>query len=64
MNEPSKYDVMSSMASRRKEIEEIAIIVQEFEKKIRKLNQRKEELKSLNYLDNILLKEMETNGTD
>lgn len=58
MNEPSKYDVMSSMASRRKEMDEIDMVIKELTKKIKELTQRKDELKSLNFLDSVLLKEM------
>jgi hypothetical protein len=63
MNNPTVYDVMSSIASRRKEIEEITLIVEEFEHKIKRLNQRKTELKNLNLLDTVLLKELQ-NGTN
>lgn len=58
------YDVMASIASRKKEMEEIRIIVNQLLKKIKQLNQRHDELKSLNFLDDILLKELKSNGTD
>lgn len=54
---------MQSMASRRKEMENIRITIAQLEKKVEELNKRREELKSLNFLDNILLKEL-YNGTD
>jgi hypothetical protein len=63
MIEFSKYDLMSSMASRRKEMDVIDHIVYEMEHKIKKLKEHREELSSLNFLDNILLKELE-NGTN
>jgi hypothetical protein len=61
---PTIYDVTSSMASRRKEMEEIHDIVKELLHKIKKLNQRHDELKSLNFLDSILLKELQNNASN
>lgn len=58
MNEPSIYDIVSSMASRRKEMETIREAVEQLEIKIKQLNKKREELKSLNYLDAILLQEL------
>ena len=63
MNEPTKYDLLQAMASRRREMEEIGILVTNLEEKIKQLKEKREELKSLNYLDGILLKEL-YNGTD
>ena len=63
MNNPTKHEVMASIASRRIAIEEITVVINELEKKIIKLRQHKEELKSLNFLDNILLRELK-DGTD
>jgi hypothetical protein len=54
-NDLSRYDIMSTMASRRKEIEAINILVAELEKKIKTLLRQKEEVKSLYFLDQILL---------
>jgi hypothetical protein len=63
-NTPTIDDVMSSIASRKREMETIHVIVKELLKKVKQLNQRHDELKSLNFLDDILLKELETNGTE
>ncbi len=63
-NTPTIYDVMSSIASRRREMEEIHVIIKELLNKVKQLNQRHDELKSLNFLDDILLKELTSNGTD
>lgn len=61
---PTKYDIMSSMASRKKEMEDIHILIKELLKKVKQLNHRHDELKSLNYLDEILLKELEEDGSN
>jgi transcriptional regulator NrdR family protein len=58
MNNPTKNDVIASINSRRVEIENITIIISELEQKIKKLNQRKIDLKNLNLLDTVLLKEL------
>ena len=63
MNEPTKYDLLEAMATRRREMEDIGILVTNLEEKIKQLKEKREELKSLNFLDNILLKEL-YNGTD
>jgi hypothetical protein len=63
-NTPTIDDVMSSIASCKREMETIHVIVKELLKKVKQLNQRHDELKSLNFLDDILLKELETNGTE
>lgn len=63
MNDPTKYEILQAMASRRKEMEDIGRIVGELTKKIEELKQRREDLKNLNFLDAILLKEL-YNGTD
>jgi len=63
MNEPSKYELLQSMASRKKEMEDINKLVAQLEEKIKFLREKHEELKSLNFLDNILLKEL-YNGTN
>jgi len=63
MNEPTKYDILQAMASRRREMEDIGKLVENLEEKIKQLKEKREELKSLNYLDAILLKEL-YNGTD
>ena len=63
MNDPSKYELLQAMASRRREMEDIGKLVENLEEKIKKLKEKREELKSLNFLDNILLKEL-YNGTD
>jgi hypothetical protein len=63
MNNPTKYEVMASLSARREEIASITIIVGELEDKIKKLNQRKTDLKNLNLLDTVLLKEL-NDGTD
>lgn len=55
---------MSSMASRKKEMEDIHIMVKQLLKKVKQLNQRHDELKSLNYLDEILLKELEEDASN
>ena len=64
MNNPTKYEVMASIDSRRVEIEHIANTISELEHKIKKLNQRKQDLRNLNSLDIVLLRELEDNGTD
>lgn len=64
MNSPTIYEVTSSILSRKKEMEEINMIVKELLDKIKKLNQRHDELKNLNFLDAILLKELKTDGTN
>jgi archaellum component FlaC len=58
-NELSRYDIMSSMASRKKEIEDINTLVADLEKKIKQLLRQKEEVKSLYFLDQILLESLE-----
>ena len=58
-NELSRYDIMSGMASRKKEIEDINTLVAELEKKIKSLLKKKEEVKSLYFLDQILLDSLE-----
>lgn len=63
MNNPTKYEVMASIDARRLEIENINHTISEFEHKIKKLNQRKQDLRNLNSLDIVLLRELE-NGTD
>lgn len=63
MNEPTRYELLQTMASRRKEMEAIDNVVVQMEEKIKQLRDKREELKSLNFLDNILLKEL-YNGTD
>jgi hypothetical protein len=63
MNDPSKYELLQAMASRRREMEDIGKLVENLEEKIKQLKEKREELKSLNFLDNILLKEL-YNGTD
>jgi hypothetical protein len=60
---PTIYDVMSSIASRRKEMADIHNIVKELLHKVKKLNQRHDELRSLNFLDSILLKELQENAS-
>ena len=64
MNNPTKYEVMASIDSRRVEIDNITNTISEFEHKIKKLNQRKQDLRNLNSLDIVLLRELEDNGTD
>jgi ribosome-associated translation inhibitor RaiA len=63
MNEPTKYELLQSMASRRREMEAIDNVVVQLEEKIKNLKEKREELKSLNFLDHVLLKEL-YNGTD
>ena len=63
-NTPTINDVMASIASRKREMETIHTIIKELLNKVKQLNQRHDELKSLNFLDSILLKELETDGTD
>ena len=63
MNNPTKYEVMASINARRLEINNIANTIRELEMKIKKLNQRKQELRNLNSLDIVLLRELE-DGTD
>ena len=60
---PNIHDVMSSIAARQKEMEVINHIIKELLTKVKHLTSRHDELKSLNHLDNILLKELQ-NGTD
>ena len=64
MNEaPSIYDVMASIAARKREMDNIHNIVKELLNKVKQLNQRHDELRSLNFLDNILLKELQENAS-
>ena len=63
MNEPTKDEILKSMSSRSKEMEDIDFSIKQLVKKIKQLSKRKDELKSLNILDEILLKEL-NNGTD
>ncbi len=63
MSDPSKYELMQSMASRKLEMESLWKTIVQLEEKIRDLKERREELKSLNFLDSILLKEL-YNGTN
>ena len=63
MNEPTRYELLQAMASRKKDMETIDNFVSQLEEKIKRLKEKREELKSLNYLDDILLKEL-YNGTD
>lgn len=55
---PTIHDVMFSIASRRREMDLIRENVKELLYRVKKLNQRHDELKSLNFLDAILLKEL------
>lgn len=64
MNTPSKKDLLQSIASRNKEMDEIHDIIKALLRRVKQLNQRHDELKSLNHLDNILLKEIEENGSN
>ena len=59
MNNPTKYEVMASIDARRLEITNITNTICELEQKIKKLNQRKIDLKNLNLLDTVLLKELQ-----
>ena len=63
MTDPSKYEILQSMASRKKEMEDINKHISTLEEKIKSLREKHEELKSMNFLDAILLKEL-YNGTD
>ena len=63
MNEPTRYELLQAMASRKKDMETIDNFVSQLEEKIKRLKEKREELKSLNFLDDILLKEL-YNGTD
>lgn len=64
-NPPTVYEVMVSIAARKREMASIHIIVKELLSKVKKLNQRHDELRSLNFLDDILLKELNTkNGSN
>jgi len=63
MNEPTKYELLQAMASRRREMEAIDNVVVQMEEKVKQLKEKREELKSLNFLDHILLKEL-YNGTN
>jgi len=60
---PSKYEVMASIDARRLEIDNIANTIRELEIRIKKLNQRKIDLRILNSLDIVLLRELE-DGTN
>jgi len=63
MTDPSKYEILQSMASRKKEMEDINKHNSTLEEKIKSLREKHEELKSMNFLDAILLKEL-YNGTN
>jgi hypothetical protein len=63
MKNPTKYEVKASIDARRLEIENITSNIRELEIRIKKLNQRKTELRVLNSLDIVLLRELE-DGTD
>lgn len=60
---PTIEEITISMASRRREMSDIHDIVKELLNKVKKLNQRHDELRSLNFLDSILLKELQENGS-
>jgi uncharacterized protein YoxC len=60
---PDIDEVMTAIATRKKEMEVINHIIKELLTKVKHLTSRHDELKSLNHLDNILLKELQ-NGTD
>jgi len=63
MSEITKYELLQSIASRKREMERIEENISQLEKKIKQLNKQREELKNLNFLDNILINEL-YNGTD
>ena len=63
MNNPTRYEVMASIDARHIEIDNLTTIIAELELKIKKLNQRKQDLRNLNSLDIVLLRELE-DGTD
>lgn len=58
MSDPTKYELIQSMDSRKREMENIETTIAQLEDKIKKLKKHKEELKGLNFLDSILLKEL------
>ena len=64
MDNPSRYEIEQSMATRRAEMEAIGEIISQYERKIRHMQRRREELKALNFLDAILLKELNDNTED
>jgi predicted nucleic acid-binding Zn-ribbon protein len=64
MNNPTKYEVKASIDARRLEIINITNTISELEHKIQKLNQRKQDLRNLNSLDIVLLRELEDGNTD
>jgi hypothetical protein len=63
MNDPTKYEVMAAIDARHIEIGNLTTIIAELELKIKKLNQRKQDLRNLNSLDIVLLRELQ-DGTD
>ena len=63
MNNPTRYEVMAAIDARHIEIESLTKIIAEMELKIKKLNQRKQDLRNLNSLDIVLLRELQ-DGTD
>jgi len=60
---PARHDILSDIASRLREMDEIDHVVRELLQKVKKLTRHREELKCLNTLDHILLKDLE-DGTD
>jgi len=63
MSELSRYELLTSIATRRRQMETIEENITQLEKRITKLKEQKEELKTLNFLDEILIKEL-YNGID
>lgn len=63
MSEITKYELLESIASRKGEIDRIAATISQLEKTIKQLTKQREELRNLNFLDEILLNEL-YNGTD
>lgn len=61
---PSKDDLLRSIASRNREMDEIHDMIKAHLRRVKQLNQRHDELRSLNHLDNILLKEIENHGSN
>jgi len=63
MSDITRYELLQSIASRKGEIERIETAISELLKKVKQLNKQKEELRNLNFLDAILINELD-NGTD